>query len=130
MAERITTNYGANTKELLFAEIEARRAEGSPNFEEIDLSDTKDALLTALKADDDMKAQVAAGEPVAAKRENNPVAPGANEYKDSYLSNVDGEIYGLCVVPEDHLGRTHKLRNDAHFWEGSIREFKATFEKQ
>jgi len=70
--------------------------------------------------------------PLTPSTKNEPalVMPKPEDYKGSYTQNGTGEEFGLAVVESDPLGKTHKLRNDEHFWEGTKDEFKAQFEKK
>jgi hypothetical protein len=55
--------------------------------------------------------------------------PKPEDYKGKFVQNDSGEEFALAVVESDPIGRTHKLRNDEHFWEGTKDEFRAQFEK-
>lgn len=59
----------------------------------------------------------------------NPTASDLSEYKDGKFKNSAGEEFQLKIVEDDELGRTHKLKNNEHFWEGTKEDFKKEFEK-
>ena len=47
----------------------------------------------------------------------------------TYRNREDGELYALAIDEDDPLGRTHKLKNTTHFFEGDGDEFRARFDK-
>ncbi len=56
--------------------------------------------------------------------------PAKAEAKEVFYENLrDGELYALEIVEGDPHGKTHKARNEAHFWEGTMAEFKASFDR-
>lgn len=63
-----------------------------------------------------------------------PVVPGSalpdGAYSGVYINNQDGEPYALAVVRDDPEGKTHKAKNNVHFWEGTAQEFKDRFDKK
>ena len=66
--------------------------------------------------------------PIAEKL--SPVAPTDEKYTDGiFLKRSDGEKYALCIHEEDNYGRTHSLKNTAHFWQGTKEQFQEHFEK-
>lgn len=54
--------------------------------------------------------------------------PPDSEFKGSYKKKSDGESYALAKVLDDPQGRTHKLKNTLHSWEGTEAEFKDQFD--
>lgn len=40
------------------------------------------------------------------------------------------EAFGLKVDASDPRGKTHQLKSQLHFWEGTEEEFRANFEKK
>lgn len=40
-----------------------------------------------------------------------------------------GEVFALCIHPEDNYQRTHSLKNTVHFWQGKESDFVLNFEK-
>lgn len=71
--------------------------------------------------------------PVAAAA-NIPVVadeqPPVADYKGVFVNKFDGEKYAQCIRLDDPRGKTHKMLNSAHFWEGTETEFRLTFEKE
>lgn len=139
--KRITEKYADHNKDELAAEARARK------IDSVNQSSNKADLVAALELDDsapkgdvDSDTQEKTGHdqpiirsnPVApsVKNESNVTQPDVKDYKGSYVKNDDGEEYALAIVESDPLGKTHKLRNEAHFWEGTKDEFKAQFEKK
>jgi len=59
-----------------------------------------------------------------------PSASDLDEYKDGTFKNSAGEEFKLKIVEDAEDGRTHKLKNNEHFWEGTKEQFKAEFEKK
>ncbi len=55
------------------------------------------------------------------------VIPKVEEFKGKYTRRSDGEEYALAVVHGDINGRTHKLMNSEHYWEGTYEQFKKEF---
>jgi hypothetical protein len=56
--------------------------------------------------------------------------PAKAEAKEIFYENLlDGELYALEIVENDPYGKTHKARNETHFWEGAQAEFKASFDR-
>lgn len=60
---------------------------------------------------------------------HDPTAVDLSDYKDGKFKNSAGEEFQLKIVEDDELGRTHKLKNKEHFWEGTKDQFKKEFEK-
>lgn len=50
-----------------------------------------------------------------------------NEKRESTIH--PGESFALCIHPANTYGRTHSLKNSLHYWEGTIGQFEAFFEK-
>lgn len=88
------------------------------------------------------------GLPAVPKVAAHEVPPQDSEFTDgiykmrAYVSRVDsegnekreatlhpGESFALCIHPPNTYGRTHSLKNSLHYWEGSIGQFEAYFEK-
>lgn len=143
--KRITEKYADHSKDDLLSEVESR-AKAGRKFD-VGQSSLKGDVVAALELDDesqggkgvdpktgnvDQSQPIVRNNPVvaSAKNEVNVTQPDPNDYKGKFLKESDGEVYGLCVVENDPLGRTHKARNDEHFWEGTKAEFKEQFEKQ
>lgn len=53
------------------------------------------------------------------------------DYKGSYIHTAypKDEEFGLKVIENDPHGRTHHLKSEEHYWEGTADEFKNQFEK-
>lgn len=140
MSDRIDGGYPAHNKEALLFEVESRQSEGSPNFEGVTESSTKNDIIAALGLDDEHKAQIAHDEDVAGLPEApaqstggseiSEVLPKASEYAGRYRKKSDGMTYALAVVEDGIRGRTHKARNTNWFWEGSRTEFEEQFVKE
>lgn len=140
MSDRINGGYAAHNKEALLFEVESRTAEGSPNFEGISETSTKNDIIAALGLDDEHKAQTAHDEDVAGLpdapaqstggNEVSEVLPKASEYSGRYRNKRDGFVYALAVVDDFIRGRTHKARNTNWFWEGTRAEFEEQFVKE
>lgn len=138
--KRITENYNAHNKDELVAESNARKLEG------VNTSSSKSDVIAALELSDEQSSDsssetkdntghetpIIRSTPLVPSTKNEPalVQPKEKDYKGSYVKTDDGEEYGLAVVESDPLGKTHKLRNEEHFWEGTKDEFKAQFEKK
>lgn len=137
---RIETNYNANNEGDLLAEVNARKAEGSPNFGDITPETGKPDLVAALNLDDEHKAEVAKeksneGLPEVEEMDDAPkdlteVWPEAKDYKGRFRKKSDGLIYALAVTDDTIRGRTHKARNTKFTWEGSRTEFEDQFVKE
>lgn len=131
MAKPITENYDSHSKEDLLAEVTSRQKSGSKLA--VTSASPKADIVAALESDD---AGGTTGHPTPvirsapATRELSATLPRPEDYKGEYVKNDDGETYGLAIIENDPLGRTHKLQNDVHFWEGTKDEFKQQFEKK
>jgi hypothetical protein len=53
-----------------------------------------------------------------------------DEYEGSFIYTATGEEFGLKKVEDDPHERTHHLKNEHHYWEGTEDEFKKDFEKK
>lgn len=88
------------------------------------------------------------GHPSAPKVAAHEVPPQDADFTDgvykmrAFVSRVDsegnekreatlhpGELFALCIHPANTYGRTHSLKNSLHYWEGTIGQFEAFFEK-
>jgi hypothetical protein len=90
----------------------------------------KDQRVKQAAADE--KAVKAAG-PVSAQVPVQVILPDLKEegYDTSkkFISRHDKQAYHLKVDENDPRGRTHKLKNLTHFWEGDEEAFKDHFDK-
>lgn len=137
MSERITKDYGTHTKDELFAEIESREGEGSPNFKGISNDTKKDDLVAALTLDDEHSSAVSPypahipkveSEIPAQKEQSNP--PTDDKFIHGKFIHIKlNEPFALAKHDEDGYGRTRSLKNSVHFWQGTEAEFRQTFEK-
>jgi hypothetical protein len=60
-------------------------------------------------------------------KDETPVMP--IPVSDRYVHRKDRESYSLRVVAGDPHGRTHKLHNAEHYWEGTKEEVEKEFER-
>ncbi len=147
--KRISENYDAALKEDLFAEIEKRKGEGSPNFESINTSSLKPDLVASLQLDDDHKASkpsetpeaksggkaiaIPKVEPKPIPDEVSPELPKDEDYTHGLFVKLTGqdagEQFAVAVHPEDSYGRTHTAKNSLHFWQGNAAQFREHFDK-
>jgi hypothetical protein len=54
------------------------------------------------------------------------------EMTRGYINKQDGELYYLKVISEEEAAlpkRTHQLKNEYHFWDGTIEDFREQFER-
>lgn len=139
MAKRISGDYDKNgTKDELQAEADARNltvtgtgANGAV---------IKEDLVKALNNSDNSGA--AGGKPFAESLPSNipkvskeeplggaePTPPADEFTLGTFKRKSDGEEYALAVVPMNPLnGRTHRLMNSLHYWEGTEQQFITDF---
>jgi hypothetical protein len=147
MATRLTEKYNeAQNKEVLFAEIEARRKEGR-EIPGISATSLRPDMEAALELDDDAPDQPRAPLPPLKSsslpqitdpdKVEIPTAPGDapkdEDYTDGAFTNsLDGEPYALCIVDDAESvdGKTHFAKNSRHFWNGTKAQFKEIFDKE
>lgn len=123
-------------KEELLAEVEKRRAIGRDI--QLDDNPTIADLEAALALDDDDaadhidKAENNLPEGVKNDLPDGPSdsMPSNSEFSGRYTMKGSDEEFALAVVENDPRGRTHKLKNKVHFWEGSEQEFRLNFDKK
>lgn len=130
-------DYSKLKKDELLDEVAKRNAAGRELG--VDSSSTKEDIIASLQIDDDdAEANTKSlddGNLPEGDRNNIPdvALPGAvpknSDYKGRYKNKNDGETYALVVVEDDPNGNTHKLKNTAHYFEGSEEDFKANFDK-
>ncbi len=67
---------------------------------------------------------------MAEDKKQNQSPPAAQQKKEIFYENLcDGELYSLAVREPDGYGRTHRLTNEAHTWDGTEREFHDAFRR-
>lgn len=129
-------DYSKLKKDELLEEVAKRNAAGRGLG--VDASSTKEDIIASLQIDDEdaanHKPAVESSLPSGSRTNvpNVPLSasmPADGEFKGRYKNKKDGEEYALVVVEDDPDGKTHKLKNTAHFWEGSEEEFSATFKQ-
>jgi hypothetical protein len=47
-----------------------------------------------------------------------------------HIHTATGEEYGLKIVKDDPRGKTHKLKNETHYFSGTEDDYKKNFEKK
>ncbi len=89
-----------------------------------------------------------AGLPASPKVAAHEIPPQDEDFTDGlykmrpYVSRIDSEgndkrevtlhpneVFALCIHPANTYGRTHSMKNSLHYWEGTIGQFEAYFEK-
>lgn len=157
-ATPITTNYSAYSKEELLAECAQRNIEGvnaDSSIQDVEaalqLNDeqaNKAPSVTPPLPDPVASNIPFVGRPEAPKVAAHEIPPQDADFTEglykmrSYVSRIDaegnekrestlhpGEVFALCIHPANTYGRTHSLKNSLHYWEGSIGQFEAYFEK-
>lgn len=130
-------NYHDLKKDELLKEVSARRSAGRDL--PVNSQSSKEDIVTALELDDEDAAEntpdVEEGDiPQVEKKETvlpgEEVIPSGEFNKGHFISKADGEPYALAIIPDDIRGKTHKLKNSAHFWEGTEAEFKEAFDRK
>lgn len=131
-------DYSKLKKDELLDEVSKRNAAGRELG--VDAGSTKEDIIASLQMDDDDAAshveEEETGDLPEGDRNNltaiavSPSQPKNSEYKGRYVNKNDGETYALAVVLDDPYDNTHKLKNTAHFWEGTESAFKANFDKK
>ena len=62
--------------------------------------------------------------------EPQPIDLAAEGYGELvWVYKRDGSLFSLKVVPDAEFGRTHKLKSQRHFWEGTEEQFRQQFER-
>ena len=137
---RIKSDYENHTKEDLLTEAEKRGLDVPASTLKADvvaalqLSDepAKDpepeqppAPLPPLEASSIPQVEISLEE----KAHDQYVTPKDEEYTGGIYMMGD-EPYALCVHEPNGAGKTHTLKNSRHFWQGTLEEFKAAFEKK
>ena len=142
---RITKDYSTQLKDDLLSEIEARKSEGSPNFDGVSLGAKKEELVAAIELDDEHEASKPSATPearsagkaveipkvtVSDRAEVICPNPPSDEDFTSLATRVsDGLKYAVSVHPPDTYNKTHTAKNSANFWQGTDAEFRAQFDK-
>lgn len=141
---KITEKYNDFTKEELLAECQSRGIEGVASHTK------KDDIIAALELNDeqsDKEPSVTAPLPSPEKSnipnvsaKNVPEVPieDGGSFKDEDFTDGNyvmrkgdhvGEPFALCKHNPDVYGKTHTLKNNVHFWQGSEEQFRLAFEK-
>lgn len=142
---RIKSDYNNSLKEDLFAEIEKRKSEGSPNFENITSASLKPDLVAALELDDEHKASKADKTPEAVSGgtavaiptvtlENLshivcPPPPSDDKFTVHAKRVNDGMLFAVAFHDPDTYGKTVTAKNSALFWQGDEKTFRELFDK-
>lgn len=56
--------------------------------------------------------------------------PTDDKFKGRYKHVESGRIFALAVTEPNIYGRTHLLKNSKEAWEGTVKAFRETFEKE
>lgn len=129
-------SYSNLHKDELLAEVDKRKAAGRELG--VDSSSTKADIIASLEIDDDDaadhidKAENNLPEGVKNDLPDGPSdsMPSNSEFSGRYTMKGSDEEFALAVMENDPRGRTHKLKNKVHFWEGSEQEFRLNFDKK